>query len=76
MLQYLSMTKTKTPSEGNAVVGFLRQVQTELKLVNWPTKQQTVNYTMMVIVVSVIVGAYLGGLDYLFAQLLSVLLNS
>lgn len=76
MLQYPSMTQTKTPLEGNAVIGFLRQVQTELKLVNWPTKQQTVNHTIMVIVVSVIVGAYLGGLDYLFAKLLSIVLSS
>ena len=35
--------------------------------VKWPTKNQTVNYTLVVIGVSVVVAAFLGALDYIFS---------
>lgn len=38
--------------------------------VNWPTKKQTVNYTILVIAVSAVVAAFLGGLDYGFSTIL------
>jgi len=49
---------------------FLKEVKMEIKKVNWPTRQQTVRYTLIVIAVSFVVAAFLGGLDYLFLQLL------
>ena len=42
----------------------------EIKKVNWPTRQETVRYTMIVVAVSLVVAAFLGGLDLLFALLL------
>lgn len=38
--------------------------------VNWPTKKQTINYTMVVVVLSLVVAVFLGGLDYLFSSIL------
>ena len=34
--------------------------------VKWPTRQDTINYTIVVIVVSLAVAAFLGILDYFF----------
>lgn len=55
----------------NAVTTFLKETKTELKKVSWPTKEQTVQYTLVVIGVSAVVMVFLGGLDYLFSYILN-----
>ncbi len=54
----------------NKIITFFKEARIELKKVNWPTKKQTINYTLLVIGVSLAVAAFLGGLDYLFGYLL------
>ena len=49
---------------------FLRQVSAELKKVVWPTKQQLVTYTSVVIVFVVIVAILVSILDLAFARLM------
>lgn len=55
----------------NKVIAFLKDAKAELMKVNWPTKQQTINYTVTVIGISVAVALFLGGLDYLFETILN-----
>jgi preprotein translocase subunit SecE len=38
----------------------------ELRKVTWPTRRETVNLTILVIVVSAAIGGLLGGIDILF----------
>lgn len=40
----------------------------ELKKVSWPTKKQTINLTLVVIIVSLIIGVYVGIIDVLLAK--------
>ena len=47
------------------ILTFLREVKTETKRVNWPTKDETIRYTLIVLGVSLAVAAYLGGLDFI-----------
>jgi preprotein translocase subunit SecE len=54
-------------------VTYIRQTIVELKLVRWPTRRETVNLTLIVIAISVVVGAYVGSLDYLFTNLLKLI---
>ncbi len=54
----------------NKIITFIKEARIELKKVNWPTKNQTINYTLIVVGVSVAVALFLGGLDYLFSSLL------
>ena len=54
----------------NKIVQFLKEARAELLRVNWPTKEQTINYTLLVIGLSLILAVFLGGLDYLFEYLL------
>lgn len=56
----------KTAKRGN----FLREVKSELKKVTWPTRQETLKYTIMVVFISVIVALFLGGLDIVFMKLI------
>ncbi len=48
------------------IFNFLSDVKGEIKHVNWPTRKQTVTYTLLVIVVSIFVAAYVGVFDHIF----------
>jgi preprotein translocase subunit SecE len=54
----------------NKVITFLKEVRLEMKKVNWPTKEETIKYTLIVIGISVVVAIFLGGFDVLFTTLL------
>ncbi|MBI2595381.1 preprotein translocase subunit SecE [Candidatus Daviesbacteria bacterium] len=50
-------------------VTFLKEVRAELEKVVWPTKDETLKLTVIVILVTLGVGFFIGGIDYLLAQL-------
>jgi len=52
-------------------VAFLREVRAEMEKVVWPTRNQAIQLTVMVIAVSVLVGAYIGGLDFILTNVLN-----
>ncbi|HEX7586607.1 MAG TPA: preprotein translocase subunit SecE [Patescibacteria group bacterium] len=52
------------------ITQFLREAKAELLKVNWPSKNQTINYTLIVIGISIAIAIFLGGLDYFFEYLL------
>ncbi|MBI2022758.1 preprotein translocase subunit SecE [Candidatus Daviesbacteria bacterium] len=54
---------------------FLKEVRMELEKVVWPTKQQTIKLTVIVIVVTVAVGFFIGGLDYVLTELTKLVLK-
>lgn len=56
-----------------APVQFVKEVVSELKKVTWPTREETIKLTAVVIVLSIIVGAFIGGLDVLFIKITSLL---
>lgn len=56
----------------NKAVTFLREAKAELMKVNWPNRNQVINYTMLVIGISIAVAIFLGGLDYIFSYLLKI----
>lgn len=56
-------------------VGFLREVKMELEKVVWPTKRQALELTVLVVVISVIVGVYVGGLDFAFTSIMNALVK-
>ena len=45
---------------------YLKETRAELRHVNWPTRRQTVAFTVLVICVSLVTAFYLGAFDYLF----------
>lgn len=50
------------------LINYLRETKAELRHVTWPTRQQAINYTIIVLAISIGTGLFLGLLDYLFAQ--------
>lgn len=47
---------------------YFRDTAAELKQVTWPTQQQAIFYTILVVVISALVAAYIGAFDYVFSQ--------
>jgi len=56
-------------------VGFLRETQDELKKVVWPSRQETTRLTIVVIVISLFVGLFLGILDFIFTKLIEIIVR-
>ncbi len=53
---------------------FISETRTEMKRVSWPTRKQTLNYTIVVIAISLVVALLLGAFDALFKEGLAKLL--
>ena len=47
---------------------FLKEVRQELRKVDWPTRQETIAYTVVVLVSVVVLTSFVFGLDYGFSK--------
>ena len=54
---------------------YIKSSVEEMKKVTWPTRKETYNYTVLVILISLGVAAFLGALDFVFSSLLQIALN-
>jgi len=54
---------------------FLKQTRDELKKVVWPGRQEVTRLTTVVILISLIVGFFLGGLDFVFTKIMEVVIK-
>lgn len=59
----------------NAMVRYFREAKEELAKVTWPTKQETLRYSLIVIAMCVGVAAYFGLLDWLLTKGLEALVS-
>ena len=57
------------PAPTFSLVRFLREVYDELRKVVWPTWGELYRYTLVVIVTVILLGAFIGGTDYLLGEL-------
>jgi preprotein translocase subunit SecE len=49
---------------------FFGEVASELRRVTWPTREETFRLTIMVVIVALVVGAFLGLIDIGFSELI------
>ena len=54
---------------------FIKEVVSELKKVNWPSRNETLRLTGVVIIISAVVAAFIGGLDWMMVNLTSTILK-
>lgn len=52
------------------------EVVSELRRVTWPTRQETFRLSLMVIGVSIVVGVFLGAVDFAFSRMFGVILGN
>jgi len=57
------------------LIEYVRNSKEELRKVSWPTRNDLIKNTLGVIIVSLAIAAFLGGLDYAFNQGLLWVLN-
>jgi len=57
------------------VAKFLTETRRELAKVTWPTRDEIIQMTSLVIIVSLSVGVYIGALDFGFSKLLESVLK-
>lgn len=55
------------------ITPFLKESRGELKKVNWPSREETIRFTLFVIVFSLALSALLGFLDFIFFNILELL---
>lgn len=59
----------------NTFITFLREVRVELGKVSWPSRKQLLVYTGVVLGLCLFFAVFLGGLDTLFAWILSLVVS-
>jgi preprotein translocase subunit SecE len=59
----------------NSLVKYVKDSVEELKKVKWPTKNETINNTLLVIIICIVMGIFLGLIDYGLTQFLYKILN-
>lgn len=59
----------------NKFINYLKESKEELKKVSWPTRQTTINHTLVVIGVSLAVAIFLGGIDFLLSLALQAFIK-
>lgn len=57
------------------LINYFKGAVAEMRKVSWPTRQETYNFTLLVIGVSLLMAVFLGGLDFIFNKGLEMLLN-
>lgn len=57
-------------------ITFLKEVRLELTKVVWPKREEVIKLTLIVLIISGIIAAYVGALDFAFTKLLEFLVSS
>ena len=57
-------------------ISFFKEAFVELKRVNWPSRQETIKLTIVVVAISIIVAAILGLFDFAFIEALKIIVKS
>ena len=59
----------------SGVVRYFKEMRAELKRVIWPSRRTTVNLTMIVLAVTVVMSITMGFLDWVFAKLFALIIS-
>jgi len=49
---------------------FFKEVLVEMKRVSWLSQKDVLRYTGIVLAITIVVAAFLGGLDYIFTEII------
>lgn len=66
-------SKQKRKKE-NRIVRYFKETRAELRKVTWPSRQETIRLTAIVLAVTIAMAAFLGLVDYAFTRLFALFL--
>ena len=55
------------------ITQYFKDTRAEMAHVTWPTREQAISYTVLVVLISVGTAAFLGLCDFVFSKLLTLL---
>ena len=56
-------------------VTYIQETWDEMQKVKWPTRVEIIRLTTIVIIISIIVGLYIGALDFIFTKSVELILK-
>ena len=65
----------KVKNSENAIQRYFRETMGELRKVNWPTWPEAKRLTGLVLMVMLVVGVFLAGIDYISGELINLVLG-
>ena len=68
-------SKSSERRQPNRIQRYIKETIGELKKVNWPTRQEAINLTIIVLIVTFSMSAILGVLDLIFSRLFALILS-
>jgi preprotein translocase subunit SecE len=71
----MAVVKDTKEQQENALIRTIRETRSELRKVVWPTREETIRLTVVVIAISVVIGLILFMSDSLFLFLYTALVN-
>jgi len=74
LISYHSYGKISAVVATNPTV-FLKEVRTEMEKVSWPSRQEAIRLTLIVVATSMAIGIYIGGLDFGFTKIMEFLVK-
>ncbi len=69
----VAVAVSSTTALGQNLIGFGREARMEVRKVVWPTRQETVQTTFMVLVAVILIGIFLWLIDMLLAQAIQMI---
>jgi len=69
------VAKATAKKKETVVIKYLKETRAELKKVNWPSRQETTNLTLIVIAVTAFMTILLGALDFIFTLLFELIIR-
>ncbi|WP_094752590.1 preprotein translocase subunit SecE [Psychromonas sp. CD1] len=67
----LAMLSASMTEKGKTFIEFAKDARLEVRKVVWPTRQETVQTTLIILAVSAVVGLILWGLDGIFVRVIA-----
>ena len=59
----------------NIIIKYLKETRAELRKVSWPSRQEALNLTLIVVAFTVFMAALLGIIDYIFAWVFGLIIR-
>lgn len=72
-LAIVALAIAATTSTGQAIISFGREARAEVRKVVWPTRQETLQTTLMVVVAVIILGIFLWLIDMVLLEAVKLL---
>lgn len=69
------MAQSDKPNFFQGIKRWFKETVGELRKVSWPTREDALSLTRVVLIVTIIMSAVLGVLDFIFSRLVGLLVN-